>query len=61
MKVLITGVSGFMGRRMYALLKHEGVYVYGISRRRGDFKGRWTSLDITDAEALSSFVKKRAI
>ena len=58
MKVLVTGVSGFMGRRMYALLKHEGVYVYGISRRRGDFKGKWTSLDITDAEALSSFVKK---
>ena len=58
MKVLITGVSGFMGRRMYALLKREDIYVHGISRRKGDFKGRWTSLDITDAEALSSFVRK---
>ena len=56
--MLITGVSGFMGRRMYALLVHEGVYINGISRRRGDFEGRWTSLDITDAEALSSFVRK---
>ena len=47
-----------MGRRMYALLEREGVYVHGISRRKGDFEGRWTSLDITDAEVLSSFVRK---
>ena len=58
MRVLVTGVSGFMGKRMYALLEREGVYVHGISRRRGDFGGRWTGLDITDLEGLSSLVKK---
>ena len=59
LKALITGVSGFIGRRMYALLERRGVEVHGISRRRGDFGGRWTGLDITDAEALRRFVEEQ--
>ena len=58
MKVLITGVSGFIGKRMYALLKRKGIYTHGVSRRRGDFKGKWISLDITDAKSLLSFVRE---
>ena len=56
MRVLITGASGFMGKRMYGLLEREGVFTLGISRRRRDFGGRWISLDITDYEALKDLV-----
>ena len=58
MKVLITGVTGFVGKRMYALLEREGISAHGVSRRRWDFQGKWTSLDITDAEALGELVSR---
>ena len=58
MKVLITGVTGFIGKRLYALLEREGTEVHGVSRRRKDFEGVWTSLDISDLRTLSEFVKQ---
>jgi len=41
---------------MYALLEQEGVQVFGISRKKGNFMGRWRSLDITDFRALREFM-----
>jgi len=58
LKVLITGVTGFIGKRMYALLEREGAEVHGVSRRRKGFKGVWTDLDILDLRALSEFIKQ---
>lgn len=39
-KAVITGATGFIGRRLTAVLKANGVYVVGIARRKSS-KGPW--------------------
>ena len=58
MKVLIIGVSGFIGRRLYSLLEREKISVYGVSRRRRGFKGAWFNLDVTNSEAVKEFMSE---
>ena len=58
LEVLITGVTGFIGRRLYSLLKNDDISIRGISRKRAGFSGSWTSLDVTDLDKLKKFVRE---
>ncbi|MDO8269298.1 MAG: NAD-dependent epimerase/dehydratase family protein, partial [Candidatus Levybacteria bacterium] len=58
-RVLITGISGFVGSALGEKLEKMGVFVYGVSRvkRAGNiFTG-----DIMDFEPLNNYVKKSKI
>lgn len=57
--MLITGVSGFVGRKLAAHFLEEGHEVLGVDLRAGDFpfaenpNFRFVDLDLTDASAIS--------
>jgi uncharacterized protein YbjT (DUF2867 family) len=54
MKVLVTGASGFVGRRLGAALVEEGHEVRAMTRRVGDYRGAGTPVygDVHDADSL---------
>lgn len=71
MRVLITGISGFIGRRLALRLLEEGHEVYGIGFRRSiddlrEFWGdaydriKYEEIDILDAVALDDYVSGTA-
>lgn len=58
-KILITGISGFVGSNLAARLKELGAEVYGISK---SMKSRnILKVDILDYERLNKFIKERKI
>jgi len=53
--VVITGVSGGIGRATAELFARSGYTVYGLSRRAGDIEGvRYISTDVTDEASVKS-------
>lgn len=58
-KVLITGISGFVGTNLSSHLEQLGYIVYGISRTQ---KGAHTeNLDILDFKKINDYIKKNKI
>jgi uncharacterized protein YbjT (DUF2867 family) len=56
MRVLVTGASGFVGRRLTAALETEGHEVRAMTRRVGDYRGAGEPVygDVQDADSLRS-------
>jgi len=52
MKILLTGATGFIGRRLHAVLRAAGHEVVGVGRHRPPgHTGRWLTLDFAQATA----------
>jgi len=58
-KILITGISGFVGSNLAARLKELGAEVYGISKSMTS--RNILRADILDYERLNKFIKERKI
>lgn len=58
-RIMITGISGFVGSALGEKLKKMGVFVYGVSRKKSD--GNIFTGDIMDFEPLNDYVKKSKI
>lgn len=60
-RILITGASGFVGRRLMSVLIEHGVDVVGVSRRPPAdpaLRTHWTSVDCTDPAAMQHIVER---
>lgn len=58
-RALVTGASGFIGRRLCRRLVDEGVEVHGVSRHGGhDGDVRWWQGDLADSEAAAAVVER---
>ena len=57
MKVLVTGVTGFIGRRLRKYLEDKGVAVYGISRSKAEGLENCYQISVVEREKLVDFVK----
>lgn len=55
-KILITGVSGFIGTSLYNFLSARNK-VFGISRSNSAGFEHWESIDFLDKHAVNSFIK----
>ncbi len=64
MKILITGVSGFVGRCLAVELARDAnvqiVGTYLHNRPSDDFPGRSVKIDISDSEEVSALIKETA-
>ena len=59
MKALITGISGFAGRHLAALLNEKGYEVHGIDRNGADVTGSAVYVcDVLDREKLRSIASR---
>lgn len=58
-RILITGITGFIGSHLADELKKRGAEVYGISRRKGA-KGVYKA-NILNLNILNAFIKKNKI
>jgi UDP-glucose 4-epimerase len=59
-RVLVSGASGFLGRRLCAHLQRDGAEIHAISRSRhgeGEDGLRWWQLAMDDAEAVDRLVQ----
>jgi UDP-glucose 4-epimerase len=59
-RVLVSGASGFLGRRLCAHLQRDGAEIHAVSRsRHGEGEGglRWWRLAMDDAEAVDRLVQ----
>ncbi len=59
-KVLITGISGFIGSNLARRLRSKGYSVFGVSRSFSEDKNI-IQLDVLEFEQLNTFIKKRRI
>lgn len=59
-KILITGISGFVGKHLNAELAKRGATVFGVSRIKSKNKNTLTS-DILDYSRINNYVKKNKI
>lgn len=56
-RVLVTGASGFIGRRLAAVLVDRGAEVHGVSRHPGDDPAvQWWTTDLGDADSATAVV-----
>ena len=53
--ILLTGASGFLGRKIYHLLKRR-YSVIGICRQE-DYEGEYTKIDLTDFEKIKAYIE----
>jgi UDP-glucose 4-epimerase len=59
-RVLITGASGFIGRRLCARLVDDGAEVHAASRTsQAEGELRWCRVDLTDIEVARRLVQER--
>lgn len=58
-RILITGITGFIGSALAKRLEKEGAQVFGISRTIK--KGNIYSVDCKDFASISTFIKKHKI
>ena len=59
-RVLVSGASGFLGRRLCAHLQRDGAEIHAVSRSRhgeGEDGLRWWRLAMDDAEAVDRLVQ----
>jgi len=59
-RVLVSGASGFLGRRLCARLQRDGAEIHAVSRSRhgeGEDGLRWWRLAMDDAEAVDRLVQ----
>lgn len=59
-RILITGISGFIGKSLNSRLSSFGVEVFGISRASGDGK-KILNADIQNFELVNNFIKRNKI
>jgi len=57
-RVLVTGATGFIGRRLVSALGAAGADVHGVARRQGDAPGvRWWAADLGHGDAAAGVVQ----
>lgn len=60
-RVLVTGATGFVGRRVLAPLRERGFEVHAVARHPGEEEGidvRWHTADLLDDEARPGVVQR---
>lgn len=53
--ILLTGASGFLGRKIFSLLKRR-YSIKGICRRE-DYRGEYAKIDLTDYEKIKAYIE----
>lgn len=58
-RILITGITGFIGSHLSKALKRHGAIVYGISRKEQN--GNIYKINILDLKEMETFIKEKKI